>query len=174
MTIEEQLRELSLRIIVAASRAGIIYMEGETVERMADEILALRAELTVAKDRSADYEADFRRVVNEECAPDEKHCSCVPHLRRQLAQRDAELEKAKDLIDEWKASAMLDDGAGDPDGIKPRHNEAQITAHREALRKIEEHHVALNAKIGRPESHSTTLNIIRALDAALGAEEKRG
>jgi predicted RNase H-like nuclease (RuvC/YqgF family) len=93
MIVEEQLRELSLRIIVAASRAGIAYMEGETVERMADEILALRAELAAAKEKIADYEDyadDFRRVVSEECAPDEKHCSCVPHLRRQLAQRDAE------------------------------------------------------------------------------------
>lgn len=33
-------------------------------------------------ERLIDFEADFKKTVADTCAPDEKHCSCVPHLRR--------------------------------------------------------------------------------------------
>jgi len=38
------------------------------------------------RQRLADFEDDFCRVLADQCAPDEMHCSCVPHLRRALAE----------------------------------------------------------------------------------------
>lgn len=31
-----------------------------------------------------DIEADFKRTIEDSCAPDERHCSCVPHLRAEI------------------------------------------------------------------------------------------
>lgn len=53
------------------------------IESDADLIVALRNSapaLLDAVERLRDYEDDARRVQNEDCVPDEKHCSCVPHL----------------------------------------------------------------------------------------------
>ena len=41
-----------------------------------------------------DWREGTRRVMAEECAPDEKHCTCVPDLRR-------EIERLQNLIVEW-------------------------------------------------------------------------
>ena len=40
---------------------------------------SLRAALT-------ERDEDYRRVVSESCAGDEKHCACVPHLRRRIRE----------------------------------------------------------------------------------------
>ena len=32
-----------------------------------------------------DIKATHRRIIDEECSPDEKHCSCVPFLRAEIA-----------------------------------------------------------------------------------------
>lgn len=32
-----------------------------------------------------EYEDSYRRVMTEECAPDERHCTCVPALRAEIA-----------------------------------------------------------------------------------------
>lgn len=48
------------------------------------------ARIAKLKGRISDYEDDFRRVMAEECTPDEKHCSCVPHLRKRIAELEAE------------------------------------------------------------------------------------
>jgi len=45
----------------------------------------------------------------------------------------------------------------------------RLEAAEKALREVERHHVELNAKAGRPESHSHTLVVVRA---ALAGEEK--
>lgn len=45
-----------------------------------------------ASERLEDFEADFRAILNEECAGDEKHCSCVPHLRERIAGLRAMIE----------------------------------------------------------------------------------
>ena len=41
----------------------------------------LRAEVERLREDVATFSDDFRRVTSETCAPDELHCSCVPHLR---------------------------------------------------------------------------------------------
>ena len=51
---------------------------------------------------------------------------CLAHHERdEFRRRVAELEE---LVDRWKASAMLVDGGGDPDGITPEHNERNVTS----------------------------------------------
>ena len=46
--------------------------------------------LAAAQERIRQYEEDFRKVITEECASDEKHCSCVPHLRRRIAELESD------------------------------------------------------------------------------------
>jgi hypothetical protein len=31
-----------------------------------------------------DYLEYYNKVINEQCAPDEKHCTCVPALRQEI------------------------------------------------------------------------------------------
>lgn len=50
-----------------------------SVIAVVDEVHALRAAL-------AERDEDYRRVVSETCAGDEKHCACVPHLRRRIRE----------------------------------------------------------------------------------------
>lgn len=58
--------------------------EGETIEdvrRQRDEAIAW----------IEDYKADHLAVVGGQCAGDERHCSCVPHLRNALDEARAEV-----------------------------------------------------------------------------------
>ena len=55
------------------------------------------SEPTPACERCQEYADDARAVLAQECTPDEKHCSCVPHLRTETARLQARvttLEKA--------------------------------------------------------------------------------
>jgi hypothetical protein len=45
-------------------------------------IPALCDELDEARQQIADFEATTRRIMDEQCPTDEKHCGCVPYLRR--------------------------------------------------------------------------------------------
>ena len=47
-----------------------------TVSALVEEFERLREQLS-------DFKDDFLRTVREQCAPDEVHCSCVPHLREE-------------------------------------------------------------------------------------------
>jgi hypothetical protein len=58
--------------------------EGETIEdvrRQRDEAIAW----------IEDYKADHLAIVGGQCAGDERHCSCVPHLRNALDEARAEV-----------------------------------------------------------------------------------
>ena len=59
---------------------------GANIERLTDQMARDREERDALRQRIADFEADFREVLSGACAPDEQHCSCVPHLRRGLAE----------------------------------------------------------------------------------------
>jgi len=79
-------------------------------EKLADaapDLLADRAtmagEIERLQARLSDCEDDARRVLADECAPDEAHCSCVPHLRR-------EIERLRSLL-----CAVLPECASCPD-----------------------------------------------------------
>ena len=51
----------------------------------ADMVLMAR-EIDRLRNRISDYEDDYRHTINEDCAPDEIHCSCVPHLRKKIKE----------------------------------------------------------------------------------------
>ena len=54
-----------------------------------------RAEVAALRARIADYEVDHRAVVAGLCASDERHCSCVPHLRREVERLRSENERLR-------------------------------------------------------------------------------
>lgn len=78
-----QPRKLTEKIL-AKARTGLYAGNPAHMILMVREIDRLRAKVE-------DFEEDFRNVVAENCAGDEKHCSCVPHLRRKIE----ELEESK-------------------------------------------------------------------------------
>lgn len=47
-------------------------------------------ELHGLRERLADFQADYHKVMSDQCAPDERHCSCVPHLRARIAELERE------------------------------------------------------------------------------------
>ena len=88
----------------------------EDYEKGITALRALAADNERLRERLDDYRDDYIAVMNENCAGDEKHCSCVPVLRTELAalravadDRDAaraEIERLrawqKDAIDRIK------------------------------------------------------------------------
>lgn len=77
-----------------AARVGFVEADRLGSDQCLDIAALLRAGIA-ASERLEDIEADFRAVVNGECAPDEKHCSCVPHLKRALKQASEECERLR-------------------------------------------------------------------------------
>jgi hypothetical protein len=55
--------------------------------------------LAKAEARLKELEEDARRILNEDCAPDEKHCSCVPHLRAAKEQAEAERDRLQEALE---------------------------------------------------------------------------
>ena len=45
---------------------------------------ALTMILLKLEDELVEHDAYYRKVVNDECAPDEVHCTCVPALRDKI------------------------------------------------------------------------------------------
>ena len=45
---------------------------------------------TTSCERCEDFAADALKVLSQRCAPDERHCSCVPHLRAEIDRLTAE------------------------------------------------------------------------------------
>lgn len=76
--------------------------------------------------RLEDWYTDYRRVIADTCAGDEQHCSCVPHLRRRIADLESTLvtltehqvavdQQYVDIRvdrDAWRAEAKRLRGAG--------------------------------------------------------------
>ena len=44
----------------------------------------------------ADWQEGSRIIMEEKCPPDEKHCTCVPYLRKQLQQAQTERNALRD------------------------------------------------------------------------------
>ncbi len=49
------------------------------------ELKGLRAQIEALTEQLDDINASYRRTVFDLCAPDEKHCSCVPALREEIS-----------------------------------------------------------------------------------------
>ena len=45
-----------------------------------------------------DYKTDHLAVVRGQCAGDERHCSCVPHLRNALNELDIQLAALQERL----------------------------------------------------------------------------
>lgn len=80
-------------------RESIIALVAEQVEKVKDVgvqelswsakdwrhlLEAERAKVSDLQEWLDDYENEARRIMNEECAPDERHCSCVPALKAEM------------------------------------------------------------------------------------------
>ncbi len=116
------------------------------VSELLDEVERVRAELEEARAQIADFEDDFHAVISTPCAPDERHCSCVPHLRHAL--EEARVEQQEDVIctcglpmsrnphpDAGKPAALLDVGAVwvcSPCTVQGRHKASRRAAAAEA------------------------------------------
>jgi hypothetical protein len=59
------------------------------------QVAMLKTLLSEARQKLADYEADFEATLAGECAPDEQHCACVPHLRREVERLKAALDSGR-------------------------------------------------------------------------------
>lgn len=74
--------------------------ESDRVISICESITELRRFLTHWHDQSnrfftelAEIREAYARVLAEQCAPDEKHCTCVPALRARIAELEAHEEK---------------------------------------------------------------------------------
>ena len=64
------------------------------VEAYRYDLARVTAERDALQARLDDYYDDHRAVVDGQCAPDERHCSCVPHLRREVEAMRAVVDDA--------------------------------------------------------------------------------
>jgi uncharacterized small protein (DUF1192 family) len=66
----------------------------------------LRAEVERLRVDVATFTEDFIRVTSEACAPDEVHCSCVPHLRAEIKRLRAEIERLRGEAERERAAVV--------------------------------------------------------------------
>ena len=80
----------------------------DTIESLGAALARVTAERDESRQWVEDYKADHRAVVEGQCAGDERHCSCVPHLRRALAAEKARAEKAETELNQlgWQYEAL--------------------------------------------------------------------
>jgi hypothetical protein len=72
---------------------------GDDFTRVLRECRELKAERDEARAWIKDYKADHRAVVDGQCAGDERHCSCVPHLRRALDEARRQVEAMREVVE---------------------------------------------------------------------------
>jgi len=108
----------------------LILANSEVPPWIAEAILKLEEENERLRHRVEDHEDDFRKVVSEKCAPDERHCSCVPHLREGMKLLRAERDHFREA---WAAAqAKLDTGADVSEAIREE-RDATVAFLRETL-----------------------------------------
>lgn len=70
-------------------------------------IAKLEAENEDLRSRLDDYRQDYEKTVNDQCPTDERHCGCVPILRRENRLLSEELADAKDEL-KHRRDALID------------------------------------------------------------------
>lgn len=75
----------------------------------------LKAQVAKLKRERDDYHDDFRTVIDEQCAPDEKHCSCVPHLRKRIAELARQIAGVRGKLKFIDSYADMAEGDCSPD-----------------------------------------------------------
>lgn len=63
--------------------------DGGIADRACRLIVRQRAHVAELESAIAERDEAYRKVIAGECAPDERHCSCVPHLRQRIAEMEA-------------------------------------------------------------------------------------
>lgn len=109
----------------------------DRIESDAETIAALRSELADLRQWKADVEAAHRQVMDERCPSDEQHCTCVPILRREIA----DLRESKDF---WYKSWILEENMlKEAEKIMAK-QEKQLARYREGFGPILSAHRAVN------------------------------
>ena len=70
----------------------------DEIERLEREIVKCKEANKDVQNRLDDYRQDYAKVVNDLCPTDERHCGCVPILRRENRLISEELADAKDKL----------------------------------------------------------------------------
>lgn len=90
------------------------YVPQSSISELFDEIERLEREIAKCKEanrdaqsRLDDYRQDYAKVVNDLCPTDERHCGCVPILRRENRLISEELADAKDEL-KHRRDALID------------------------------------------------------------------
>jgi len=79
----------------------------DEIERLEKENFRLKEANEDAQSRLDDYRQDYATVVNDQCPTDERHCGCVPILRRENRLISEELADAKDEL-KHRRDALID------------------------------------------------------------------
>lgn len=70
------------------------------VDEQDQTIAALRSELADLRQWKSDVEESHRQVMDERCPSDEQHCTCVPILRREIAELNDSITGCTNMIQE--------------------------------------------------------------------------
>ncbi len=86
-----------------ALRLNLRFVGNEFVaeEEMEDDwvrLIDIAPIITQLEAKLEEHDAYYRKVVNDECAPDEKHCTCVPALRKENEALTGQIEHIKAWI----------------------------------------------------------------------------
>jgi predicted RNase H-like nuclease (RuvC/YqgF family) len=79
----------------------------DEIERLEKENFKLKEANEDVQSRLDDYRQDYATVVNDQCPTDERHCGCVPILRRENRILSEDLENAKDEL-KHRRDALID------------------------------------------------------------------
>ena len=82
---------------IAEKDARIIKLENveTTNARLVEDIGIHKALITDLEGELTEIHEQYKRVMEERCAPDEHHCTCVPFLRKRIAELEATVEQMK-------------------------------------------------------------------------------
>ena len=79
----------------------------DEIERLEKENFRLKEANEDVQSRLDDYRQDYATVVNDQCPTDERHCGCVPILRRENRILSEDLANAKDEL-KHRRDALVD------------------------------------------------------------------
>lgn len=79
----------------------------DEIERLEKENFRLKEANEDAQSRLDDYRQDYATVVNDQCPTDERHCGCVPILRRENRLLSEDLANTKLELHKYKKALLL-------------------------------------------------------------------
>ncbi len=78
----------------------------DVLKELAAALAEANARITQMHAQMIDYFEDYYAVLDDECAPGEKHCKCVPHLRRRIAELEGEQLNVAELLTQLSSTQM--------------------------------------------------------------------